>query len=121
MNPDTQNQDDGAAQPPVSSNLPCPFCGSEQLLTATPDYIWWRCGTRKYSRFGTDQSITCRNIERDALKARIKQLEEAVELALKMRSERTPTREIGCAEIQEALLRNKAYWDRVAEAVKGKV
>lgn len=28
MNTDTQNQGGGAARPHVSSNLPCPFCGS---------------------------------------------------------------------------------------------
>lgn len=98
----------------------CPFCGSEQLCTAH-DSIMWRCGTTKSSELHTEQSITCRNIERDALKARIAQLEADVQLALKMRSELMPTREIGCAEIYEAFLWNKAHWDKIAKTIKEKV
>lgn len=120
----------------------CPFCGSEQLLTATPDYIWWRCGTIKAGELHTEQSTICRNIERDALKSRIAQLEEAlldkkvecfnqkvriaqleeaVGLAMKMRRDWLSLQNEGCAGAYEAFVEGMgADWDKIAKAMEVK-
>lgn len=100
------------------SNKPlCPFCGNE-YGGVHGEVIWWGCGTRKHDRFGVEQSTQCRNLERDALKARIAQLEEAVGLAMKMRRDWLWMGDEGYIAAYEAFVEhNDGEWDKIAKAM----
>ena len=98
----------------------CPFCGAGIMLRGSG--TTFLCESWKHRNGEMDQSRECLNRQRDQLLDRIKRLEEALGLVLKMRNDWLENQENGYAGAYYAFVKgNDSEWDEIIKAKEAKL